>query len=306
MNPTEKLLELKPRSRLLVVDDEAVNIQALYQIFHEDYDVFMAISGEEALLRCQENPPDLILLDIVMPGQGGLETCRRLKAEPETRDIPVIFVTALQTPEEETEALNCGAVDFISKPVNPSVVRARVRTHLVLKAQSDFLRSLVFIDGLTGVSNRRRFDETLAIEWRHARRTKQPLSLLMIDIDHFKRYNDRYGHPAGDACLQAVARALAGGLSRPHDLVARYGGEEFACILPQTDAAGARNIALSLLEAIRCLAMPHEDNEGGIVTASFGVATQFPDGETAPERLIAQADAQLYEAKEGGRNRVSG
>lgn len=176
------LSTLPARPRLLVVDDQPINIQTLYQIFHADHEVFVATSGEQALAFCRGNPlPDLILLDVVMPGLDGLAVCRQLKADPVLANIPVIFVTACMDPADETRALEAGGVDFITKPVNPMVVRARVKTHLTLKAQGDFLRSLVFIDGLTGVANRRRFDEALLSEWRQCQRVGTPLALLMID-----------------------------------------------------------------------------------------------------------------------------
>lgn len=294
-----------PRPRVLLVDDEPVNLCVLSELFREDYEVITATSGEEALAQCRLDPPDLLLLDIVMPGMDGLDVCRRLKGEAATREVPVIFITALGRPQEETAALETGAVDFISKPVNPAVVRARVRTHLTLKAQSDFLRSLAFLDGLTGVANRRRFDEVLEAEWRRHRRHAASLGLIMLDIDQFKHFNDTYGHQAGDACLRALAQALADRMRRSHDLAARYGGEEFACILPETDLAGTRLIAESLLEAIRGLAIPHEDVPAGKVTASLGLAVMVPATDEGPALLVAQADGKLYAGKTSGRNRIA-
>ncbi|MDD3518491.1 MAG: diguanylate cyclase [Chromatiales bacterium] len=294
------------RPRLLVVDDQPINIQTLYQIFHADHEVFMATDGQQALDFCRHGmPPDLILLDVVMPGMDGLEVCRSLKADPATADIPVIFVTAQSDPADETRALEAGGVDFITKPVNPAVVRARVKTHLTLKAQSDLLRSLAFVDGLTGVANRRRFDEALETEWRGCRRGHLPLALLMVDIDHFKRYNDRYGHQAGDECLRIVARTLKQGFGRARDLVARYGGEEFACLMPGSDLAGARTKAEELRQAIERCAIPHAASPvADVVTLSVGVAALTPNGENTPSDLVAAADAALYSAKSEGRNRV--
>ncbi|MDP3439897.1 MAG: diguanylate cyclase, partial [Azonexus sp.] len=252
------LATLPERPRLLVVDDQPINIQTLYQIFHADHEVFVATGGAQALAFCRDNPPpDLILLDVVMPDMDGIEVCRRLNADPALADIPVIFITACSEPADETGALEAGGVDFIAKPVNPAVVRARVKTHLTLKAQADLLRSLVFVDGLTGVANRRRFDETLQIEWRRCRRSDAPLTLLMIDIDHFKRYNDHYGHQTGDACLQKIAATLKACLKRAHDLVARYGGEEFVAILPATDLPGAYAIAERMRKAVEALNIPN-------------------------------------------------
>ena len=304
------LSTLPARPRLLVVDDQPINIQTLYQIFHADHEVFVATSGEQALAFCRGNPlPDLILLDVVMPGLDGLAVCQQLKADPVLANIPVIFVTACMDPADETRALEAGGVDFITKPVNPMVVRARVKTHLTLKAQGDFLRSLVFVDGLTGVANRRRFDEALLSEWRQCRRAGTPLALLMIDIDHFKRYNDHYGHPTGDACLQQVAAVLKAAMQRACDLVARYGGEELAVVLPETDAAGAQAMAERMVQAVRALDLPHADSLAGPwVTISAGVCSQVPNpapgGASGSAALIARADAALYAAKHQGRNRA--
>jgi diguanylate cyclase (GGDEF)-like protein len=292
---------------LLVVDDQAINIQALYRIFAPDHRVLMATSGAKALALCKEDPPDLVLLDVVMPEMSGHEVCTRLKADEATRDIPVMFVTSHTDADEETMGLQLGAVDFIAKPVNPAVVRARVRTHLTLKAQSDLLRQMVFIDGLTGVANRRCFDKRLDTEWRRAARGSSPLALLMLDVDHFKRFNDRYGHQVGDECLREVAAAIKGGLLRPGDMVARYGGEEFACILPDTDFEGALAVGAAIEQAVRALKIAHADSDvSGVVSVSVGVAMGLSGGDAGPADLLALADAQLYRAKECGRGRACG
>ena len=292
---------------LLVVDDQPINIQALYRIFGPDHRVLMATSGAKALTICKDDPPDLVLLDVVMPEMDGHEVCARLKSDEATRNIPVIFVTSRTDAEEETRGLELGAVDFIAKPVNPAVVRARVKTHLTLKAQSDLLRQMVFIDGLTGVANRRCFDERLGTEWRRGARSASPLALLMLDVDHFKRFNDRYGHQAGDECLRRVASAIKGALLRPGDLVARYGGEEFACILPGTDFEGALAVAAGIEQSVRGLQIEHADSDvSDAVTISIGVSASLPDRDRDPARLLALADAQLYRAKRGGRGRACG
>ena len=301
------LSTLPARPRLLVVDDQPINIQTLYQIFHADHEVFVATSGEQALAFCRGNPlPDLILLDVVMPGLDGLAVCQQLKADPVLANIPVIFVTACMDPADETRALEAGGVDFITKPVNPMVVRARVKTHLTLKAQGDFLRSLVFVDGLTRVANRRRFDEALLSEWRQCQRAGTPLALLMIDIDHFKRYNDHYGHPTGDACLQQVAAVLKAAMQRACDLVARYGGEEFVCLLPGCDQAPALAKAQALQAALAAQGIAHEASPTAAwVTLSIGVAVAQPQAGGSPAALVAAADAALYSAKHRGRNCIS-
>ena len=299
--------ELSRRPRLLVVDDQAINVQTLYQAFSGDHQVFMATSGAQALTACTAKRPDLILLDVQMPGMDGYEVCRRLKAEEDTRDIPVIFVTAHNDETAETLGLDVGAVDFISKPINPKIVRARVRTHLTLKAQSDLLRRMVYTDGLTGVHNRRHFDERLSLEWSRALRSGAPLGVVMLDVDFFKRYNDRYGHQAGDDALRQVASALQSALKRPADLVARYGGEEFVCLLPETDLEGAISLGQDLRERVLSLAIEHADSSAhSHLSISVGACTK-PAGVTGTaEALLRQSDSQLYLAKSGGRNRVQG
>ena len=295
------------RPRLLVVDDQPINIQVMHQIFSSDFQVFMATSGEQALALCKDNPPDLVLLDIVMPGLDGFQVCARLKADEATRNIPVIFVTAHTDAGQETRGLDLGAVDFISKPVNPTVVRARVKTHLTLKFQSDLLRKLVFLDGLTGVFNRRYFDQQLSMEMARSMRNGSPLALIMLDVDYFKRYNDRYGHQAGDDCLRQIAMTIKEGLRRPADLVARYGGEEFACILPETGFDDAMSLACELELRVRGKNIAHENSDAAqVVTISLGVAGRAGDTPGDAGALLAQADAQLYKAKNSGRGRVCG
>jgi diguanylate cyclase (GGDEF)-like protein len=293
--------------RLLVVDDQPANIQAVYQAFSADHQVLMATGGEQALRVAATKQPDLVLLDVVMPGMDGHEVCRRLKADPATRDIPVIFVTGHSDEAAETQGLALGAVDFISKPINPAIVRARVKTHLTLKAQADLLRQWVYVDGLTGVRNRRGFDEQLASEWGRAVRDGSDLSVVMLDVDFFKRYNDHYGHQAGDACLRSVADCLRQLMRRPGDLLTRYGGEEFACLLPSTPLAGALLVARQLGAGVEALGLPHATSPvSPVVTVSLGVcaASGLEPGST--KDLLSAADAALYRAKASGRNRACG
>lgn len=294
-----------PRARLLVVDDQPVNIHALFSVFADDHDVFAATSGEQALAFCRQTPPDLILLDVVMQGMDGLEVCRQLKADPELRGIPVVFVTGQNNPDEEAECWDAGAVDFITKPVNPRTVRNRVRAHLMLKHQADLLRRLATADGLTGLPNRRQFDERMEAEWQRARRSGASLALLMIDIDHFKAFNDSVGHLAGDDCLRAVAVAIDSAMRRPGDLAARLGGEEFGCILPDTGAAAAVGVAERVQQAITRLRIAHAASPRGSVSASIGVAVATPADGGRPADLLKAADEQLYAAKRDGRARIS-
>ena len=295
------------RPRLLVVDDQALNVQALYQAFSADHQVLMATGGEQALALCASKQPDLVLLDVVMPGMDGHEVCRRLKADPATRDIPVIFVTAHSDEAAETFGLELGAVDFISKPINPKIVRARVSTHLTLKAQSDMLRQWVYVDGLTGAFNRRYFDERLKSEWGRAARFGTPLSVILLDVDYFKRYNDRYGHQDGDDCLRRIATTLVSGLKRPGDFFARYGGEEFVCLLPDTGLEGALQLAAQLGRQVFEQGIAHADSSAApVVTVSAGVCAMQEGHVACTESLLREADLRLYRAKSEGRHRVCG
>ncbi|RDZ25952.1 diguanylate cyclase [Lysobacter silvisoli] len=292
------------RARLLVVDDQPINIRALHEVFSADHDVFMATNGAQALAFCRQTPPDLVLLDVVMPDMSGLEVCRALKADAQTESIPVIFVTSLDDPAEEAACWDAGGVDFITKPINALTVRNRVRAHLTLKLQSDLLRRMAWVDGLTGVANRRQFDERLEREWQRCRRAGQPLSASIVDIDHFKAYNDTYGHLAGDDCLRQVAAAIEGSLARAGDLVARTGGEEFTCLLPEIDLDGALTVVENVERAVRALGIVHAGSELGVVTVSIGVASARADGESTIAGLLTQADNGLYRAKRAGRARV--
>jgi diguanylate cyclase (GGDEF)-like protein len=288
----------------LVVDDAPENLRVLTAVLKDQYRVKVATNGERALaLAAGDDPPDLILLDVVMPGMDGYEVCRRLKNNLKTAAIPVLFVSSRDEEEDEARGLDAGGIDYIVKPVRPSIVQARVKNHIELKRSRDLLERLTTVDHLTGISNRRRYDEYLDLECRRAVRDGEPLSLIAIDIDHFKAYNDHYGHPEGDACLIAVAQALAATVTRPTDVVARCGGEEFACILPGTDAAGAAQLAEQMRQAVAALELPHQGSPAhGCVTVSLGVATRILASGQLPQLLAAAADRALYEAKAAGRN----
>lgn len=293
--------------KILVVDDAMENIRVLHRMLQGEHQVSFALDGGKALEMVKAQAPDLILLDAVMPGMDGYQLCAALKESPETCDIPVIFVTALNSTEDETRALEAGAVDFIHKPLNAAVVRARVRTHLTLKQQGDLLKEMLMKDALTGIANRRCFDSILEREWKRCERAGLPLTLILADIDHFKLYNDHYGHLEGDRCLTAVAQAMQDCLRRPSDLLARYGGEEFAILLPQEDIGGARLLAQRVLDSVRNKAIPHQlSPTAPAVTVSLGIRSVVPTRHIPSETLIADADACLYKAKEGGRNRYAG
>ncbi|MEW6348599.1 MAG: PleD family two-component system response regulator [Thermodesulfobacteriota bacterium] len=294
-----------PRPRILIVDDSPNEIAILNEVLKGDYEVMFATNGEDALrIVNSEVSPDLILLDIVMPGMDGYEICERIKSLDLGRTIPVIFVTVKSDEDFETRGFELGAVDYVTKPFSLPVVKARVKTHLELKRQRDVLEDLSSVDGLTGVANRRRFDHVLNLEWRRALRNGSLVSLVMVDIDFFKPYNDRYGHMAGDDCLKRVAIELQGALSRAEDFLARYGGEEFAVILPGTDCHGASVVAERLRARVAEVNIRHEHSQAADrVTVSVGTATGSPSCTDTPSELLEAADKMLYEAKVTGRNR---
>lgn len=295
---------MREGASILIVDDDPGSVQVLAHLLADMGQLRFALSGEAGLALAREAPPDLVLLDAAMPGLDGFEVCRRLKSEAGFEDIPVIFVTAQNDTATELAGLAAGAVDCIGKPPLAPIVAARVRTHLRLKLLTDELRRAALTDALTGLGNRRRFDEVLTRERLRAQRHGEPLSLLLIDIDHFKAYNDRYGHLAGDGCLRQVAGAIAMQARRPGDEAARYGGEEFAVLLPATDGAGARHIADGLLAAVVELGLLHAGSAlcGGRVTVSVGATTMSGALESAP--FVDAADRALYLAKAQGRART--
>ncbi|HOF04770.1 MAG TPA: diguanylate cyclase [Syntrophales bacterium] len=327
--------DMERRHHILVVDDsEEMRQIIVHQLRRAGYRrIREAASAAEAfaVLALEDREAaavnvDLILMDIVMPGIDGIEGCRRIKEDGRYRDVPVIMVTALGDKGTLQAAFDAGAVDYITKPVDRLELVARVRSSLRLRDEmqrrrereeelvvlsrrlqeaNEILSRLSMIDGLTGVSNRRRFDEFLGEEWKRGLRTEQPLALIMADIDHFKAFNDHYGHLAGDDGLKRVARALNGVLKRPADLLARYGGEEFAAILPATNTTGAQAIGEAMRTAVQDLGLPHGFSTAGtVVTVSIGIAAAVPRMGLTAAMLIAAADRALYEAKAGGRNRI--
>jgi diguanylate cyclase (GGDEF)-like protein len=292
--------------KILIVDDIPTNLKVLVNtLVNPDYELLVAIDGETTLQIAMSESPDLILLDIMMPDMDGYEVCTKLKMDVVTQKIPVIFITARGDEECETKGFEFGAVDYITKPFSPPIVQARVKTHLELNRQRDILENLSNLDGLTNIPNRRRFDAFLKQEWHWAIRGCYFLSLIMMDIDYFKLFNDGYGHLAGDDCLKQVAQTLAQTIDRKTDLLARYGGEEFVCVLPLTDAKGAIVVANKLRESILSLNIPHAYSTIACqITLSLGVATQIPSRHTMPTVLIEAADKALYQAKASGRNQV--
>lgn len=289
---------------ILLVDDSPTNLKVLGEALKEDYKIRLATQGHKALeIINSVSPPDLILLDIIMEDMDGYEVCKRLKENESTRNIPVIFITAKGKEEDETKGLEIGAVDYITKPFSLPILKARVKTHLELKRHRDILENLSNLDGLTGIPNRRKFDEVLQLEWSKGIASSQSLSLIMLDIDHFKLYNDHYGHITGDDCLKQVAAALNYVARRPRDFTARFGGEEFGMILPDTSAEGAQRVAEGVMGQFKKINLPHEKSPVcPYVTCSIGISTVVPNKKISADQLLSEADKCLYLAKENGRN----
>jgi diguanylate cyclase (GGDEF)-like protein len=295
-----------PRPLVLAVDDEPINLRTIVELLRPEFRLRVASDGATALAIAQHSePPDVILLDIMMPGMDGYEVCRRLKSDDATHEVPVIFVSSISDAGAEAHGFEVGAVDYIVKPFNAAVTLARVRTHVKLHRAQRRLAQLSELDGLTGIPNRRRFDDALAREWKRASRSGTSLALVMVDIDFFKLLNDRYGHPAGDECLKRVAGAMVTALRRPTDLAARVGGEEFAALLADTDLDGALQVAQSAADNVRALRIDHTSSPHGRATVSCGVAAVRPHGSIAPLELLERADRALYRAKSDGRDRTS-
>lgn len=294
------------KAKILIIDDDLYFLDMASNALSEMCDVITESNAQKGLKRALAEPtPDLIILDVIIPGLSGYQICRELKQNMKTFSIPVVFVSALEQISEITRCFELGAVDFINKPVQMPLLMAKIKNHLMMKLQRDMLEELATKDALTGLDNKRSYNEVLATEWKRAQRDKHPISLVVCDIDFFKKYNDHYGHGQGDTCLKQVASSLYNTASRPGDLVARVGGEEFAVILPNTDAEGAWRVANNLLVNLRKKQIPHAKSPiHKHLTISVGVATLIPEKEDSPQRLFELADAALYQAKETGRNRV--
>jgi diguanylate cyclase (GGDEF)-like protein len=294
------------RPKVLIIDDDKRYLQSLEALLQPQYEVISDCDSLNTLGIAMTQHPYLILLDLMMENVDGFQVIRELKQNLETADIPVIVITGSHESRDETLCLRLGAVDYITKPYNPDIVRARVHTHVELKRQKELLKVLSYQDGLTGIANRRHFDDTLIREHRRCLRTGASLSMLMIDIDFFKKYNDIYGHLTGDDCLKLVARTMLSRLNRSSDLLARYGGEEFICILPETDLEGAEKVAEDLRIAVIREQIPHESGIDGVVTISIGVVSGLPVEGVDPRKFLLLADQCLYQAKISGRNCIHG
>ena len=313
--------------RVLLVDDQLIIVEAVRRMLagHADIEFHYVTDPLTALAAARMYRPTVILQDLVMQGSDGFQLIQAYKEDETLRAVPVIVLSAKEEAKLKAHAFAVGAHDYLVKLPDQLELVARIRHHSAghisglqrdaalrslrasreeLTRANEELRRLAALDGLTGIANRRRFDEAAHVEWQRGRRQRTPLALLLCDVDHFKQYNDHLGHPAGDLCLKKMAAVLTGQLKRPADLAARYGGEEFALLLPNTDLAGALRVGEACRAGLEQLALPHPGAPRGFVTMSMGVACIVPGEDDTLENLIVRADAALYEAKRAGRNRV--
>jgi diguanylate cyclase (GGDEF)-like protein len=296
--------------RILVIDDDAGELDFLRHALQElGFEIDIADSGAEGVAMFTRDPPDMVLLDMLMPDMDGLEAARRMRELREAW-VPIIFLSGCAASGEIEAAIDAGGDDYLVKPFEIKLLEtkihamqriAQMRQKLVEQAAE--LARLAESDGLTGIANRRRLDTKLSSETNRCARSRLPLSVIMVDIDHFKRFNDAYGHQAGDECLAQVAHTLAAQVHRPSDLVARYGGEEFCVVMPETTAEGAHAIAEQLRQAVAHMSLKTPKGQARM-TISLGVASMVPTPVTAPDELVRLADHALYRAKKDGRNTV--
>ncbi|MCL2182332.1 MAG: diguanylate cyclase [Chitinispirillia bacterium] len=292
------------KTKILIVDDDRSNIVALNHILKPAYSTLVAINGESGIQIARQALPDLILLDIVMPDMTGFEVLADLKRESALRKIPVIIITALDSTEDEETGFYLGAVDYITKPFRDPIVRARVKTHLRMAEYIREIERFGMMDPLTGLPNRRSLDLRVNVEWGRSVREKEPLSVLMIDVDNFKDYNDSYGHMQGDVLLQTVALVFSRTVRRAGDFIARWGGEEFTILLPNTDLESAAVIAEQIRANVESTMVPRPNGESTHVTISIGVNTRETGIDSTVSEFLVGADNLLYKAKGEGKNKV--
>ncbi|MFC3231143.1 diguanylate cyclase domain-containing protein [Marinibaculum pumilum] len=327
---TDRIVEPADKSAMvLLIDDQVMICEAIRRALAAEPDICLhyCTDAGRALDVAEELKPTVLLQDLIMPGIDGLTLLPRYRTSPVLRDVPILVLSTKEDPKVKSAAFEAGANDYLVKIPDAIELVARIRYHsrsyVALQQRDEAFRALrdsqrqllaanlelermMKSDGLTGLANRRHFDEYLEIEWRRAHRNHQDLSLLMLDVDFFKRYNDRYGHVAGDNVLREIAKVLKASCGRATDLAARYGGEEFAIVLPNTPADGAFGMAERVRQAVKALAIPHcAPQEGATVSISLGCATVRPTPNGTPTALIEAADQALYRAKEGGRDRVA-
>jgi diguanylate cyclase (GGDEF)-like protein len=288
---------------ILIIDSAPTELRKLGKLVQPQADVLCATSGEAGLFIAYQRKPQLIIVNMALSDMTGIHVCLQLKQMKETANIAVIVIEEHYDPEHEVAALEAGALDFMSKPLTDCVLQARIKTFLGLSRHQDLLQNLAEKDGLTEVYNRRFLTEQGRLELKRHYRQQQPLTLALLDIDHFKLYNDAYGHLQGDLCLREVAQSIATATRRPGEFVARYGGEEFAVVLPDTNLHNAKKYGQWICDQVLSLAIPHAYSMTlPFVSVSVGIASVTPSAQTTLEDLITTADSALYLAKESGRN----
>ncbi|MDR0248932.1 MAG: diguanylate cyclase [Oscillospiraceae bacterium] len=298
-------MEEAEKRSVLIVDDEIANIMAITRMLSPRYTVYAATSGRDAIEATQERLPDVVLLDILMPDMDGYEVLAWFKNNERTKEIPVVFVTGLESDEDEERGLALGAADYICKPLTPAIVKLRVRNQIQILDYIGEIRQMSVTDQLTGLSNRRDLDNRLQILWEHAKRNGAPIGLLLMDIDDFKKYNDTYGHLQGDTALKAVAEAVKRTVKRSVDVLARWGGEEFLALLPDTDIHGASAIAEAIRKNVEETPIVDDLGDAASVTVSIGVNACAPSlTNQNRDSFIRGADEALYNAKRQGKNTV--
>lgn len=290
--------------KILIVDDSCLQAAQLKSILEDEYEITIAQTGEEGLNLASSENFSLILLDVIMPGMDGFELLKKLQEEIVTQSVPVILITSLSDARDEEYGLILGAVDYITKPFNPLIVKARVNTHIKLYNYRRQVEYQSRTDQLTGIPNRRQHDRYSHIKWNEAARLQVPFSVCMLDIDYFKAYNDTFGHPAGDKVIVAVAKTVSSYLKRTTDFFARYGGEEFVGFLIGDSSRKAFEHLKKVRQAVEDLHIPHAPAVSSWVTVSIGGASVIPRAESSYDLHLKLADAMLYDAKRMGRNRV--
>ena len=290
--------------KILIVDDSLLQATQLKAIIEDEYDVTIAQTAEDGLRRAHDEDFSLILLDVVMPEMDGFTLLKKLQEELITQNVPVILITSLADAVSEQRGLVLGAVDYITKPYIPLVVKARVNTHVKLYRYRRQIEEQSMTDQLTGVANRRKYDRYSLTKWHEAARLRTPISICMFDIDHFKVYNDTFGHPAGDKVIAAVAKTISSHLKRSTDFVARYGGEEFVAISMGDPSKKMFEHLQKVRQEIEDLHIPHSPTVSEWVTVSIGGATVIPERGSAYDVYLKIADTMLYDAKKSGRNQV--
>lgn len=292
------------RNSVLIIEDQKTTITVLTKILSPEYTIYSAENGQEGIKAAELYLPDIILLDILMLEMDGFAVISILKKSDITKDIPVIFITSLTGDADEERGLALGAADYITKPFSPAIVKLRLRNQIMMLDHLRTIKKLSMIDLLTDLPNRRSFEERIESEWARASREQKTISILMIDVDRFKNFNDAYGHLLGDTVLQSIAKVFNQTLKRPGDFAARWGGEEFIILLPDTDSNGALDIAEQIRKRAEDMEVSDISTPKGKVTISIGVNTHKHGQSGTIYEFLSGADSALYKAKDLGRNKV--